>query len=53
MFSRQYFSPAKHAKYCTGAYKTECDYRMFVANNEHIGDSIMKATANTNGPIFM
>ena len=36
-----------------GAYITEYNFRMFVANNESVGDSIMKANTNPYGPIFM
>ena len=36
-----------------GEYIAEYNFRMFVANNENVGDSIMKAIANTYGPIFM
>ena len=36
-----------------GTYITEYNFRMFVANNENVGDSIMKAIANIYGPIFM
>ena len=36
-----------------GAYIAEYNFRMFVANNENVGESIMKAIANTYGPIFM
>ena len=34
-------------------YTAEHNLRMFVANNENVGDSIMKAIANTYGPTFM
>ena len=34
-------------------YTAEHNFRMFVANNENVGDSIMKAIANTYGPTFM
>ena len=37
----------------SGVYITEYIFRMFVANNENVGDSIMKAIVNTYGPIFM
>ena len=36
-----------------GAYIAEYNFRMFVANNENVGDGIMKAIANTYEPIFM
>ena len=36
-----------------GAYIAEYNFRMFVANNENVDESIMKAIANTYGPIFM
>ena len=36
-----------------GAYIAEYSFRMFVANNENVGDSTMKAIVNTYGPIFM
>ena len=36
-----------------GAYIAEYSFRMFVANNENVGDSIMKAIVNTYGPIFI
>ena len=35
-----------------GAYIAE-NFRMFVANNENVGESIIKAIANTYGSIFM
>ena len=39
---------------CNSGYVTEYNIlRMFVANNENVGDSKMKAIANTYGPIFM
>ena len=41
--------PCKRA----GEYITEYSFRMFVANNENVGDSIMKDIANTYEPIFM
>ena len=34
----------------SGAHTTEYNFRMFVANNENVGDSIMKAIANIYGP---
>ena len=36
-----------------GAYIAKYNFRIFVANNENVGDSIMKAIANTYEPIFM
>ena len=36
-----------------GAYIAKYNFRIFVANNENVGDSIIKAIANTYGPIFM
>ena len=56
-------APAEHAKNwlrsktgipCNrgGAYFTEYNFRMFVTNNENVGDSIMKAIANTYGPFL-
>ena len=36
-----------------GTYIAEHNFRMLVGNNENVGDSIMKATANVHGPIFM
>ena len=36
-----------------GAYIAEYNFRMFVRNNENVGDRIMKAIANTYGPTFM
>ena len=36
-----------------GTYIAEYNFRMLVGNNENVGDSIMKATANVHGPIFM
>ena len=36
-----------------GAHIAEYNFRMFVANNENVGDSVMKAIFNTFGPIFM
>ena len=41
--------PCNRAK----AHIADYNYRMFVANNGNVGDIIMKATANTYGPIFM
>ena len=63
-FPGNILAPAEHAKKClrskrgipcnrAGAYIAEYNFRMFVANNENVGDSIMKAIANTYGPIFM
>ena len=63
-FPGNILAPAEHAKNwlrskrgipCNraGAYITEYNLRMFVANNESVGDSIMKAIANTYEPIFM
>ena len=64
MFSRQYSGTPEHAKNwlrskrgipCNHArvYITKHNFQMFVTNNENVGDSIMKAIANTYGPIFM
>ena len=36
-----------------GAYIPLYNFRIFVANNENVGDSIMKAIVNTYEPIFM
>ena len=63
-FPGNILAPAEHAKNwlrskrgipCNraGACITEYNLRMFVANNESVGDSIMKAIANTYEPIFM
>ena len=38
---------------CAGAYIAEYDFKMFVAYNENVGDTILKAIANTYGPIFI
>ena len=37
----------------SGAYITEYNFRVFVANNENVCNSIMKAIGNTYGAIFM
>ena len=34
-------------------YIAEYNFRLFVANNENVGDSIIKTIANTYGTIFM
>ena len=63
-FPGNILAPAEHAKNwlrskrgipCNraGTYITEYNFRMFVTNNENVGDSIMKAIANTCEPIFM
>ena len=63
-FSGNILPPAEHAENwlrsrrgipCNraGAYIAEYNFRMFVANIENVGDSIMKAIANTYGPIIM
>ena len=55
--------PLEHATDClrskrgipcnrAGVYITEYNFRMFVANDENVGDSIMKVIANTHEPIF-
>ena len=36
-----------------GAYINKYNFRMLVAYNENVGDSIMEAIANTYGPIFL
>ena len=41
--------PCKRA----GEYITEYSFRMSVANNENVSDSIMKDIANAYEPIFM
>ena len=63
-FPGNILAPAEHAKNwlrskrgipCNraGAYITEYNFKMFVANNENVGDSIRKTIANTCEPIFM
>ena len=63
-FPGNILAPAEHAKNwlrskrgipcnLAGAYTVEYNFRIFVANNENVGDSIMKVIANTYGPIFM
>ena len=63
-FPGNILAPAEHAKNwlrskrgipCNRASANiaEYNFRMFVANNENVGESIMKAIANTYGPIFM
>ena len=36
---------------CAGAYIAEYNFRMFVANNETVGDSITRAIGNTYRPL--
>ena len=63
-FPGNILAPAEHAKNwlrskrgipCNraSAYITEYNFRMFMANNENVGDIIMKSIANTYEPIFM
>ena len=64
IFPKNILAPAKHAKNwlkskrgipCNPAraYIAEYNFRMFVANNENVGDSIMKDIANLYGPTFI